>query len=358
MAKLKFPKEEQFIEALIKYYLINQEKLINIIATTEVKRTVSAYQKSITKQVTAVIKELNSSAIDWSNTNIPLQYKKGLESAVKSYAALNINIDVGQFARINERKIELLVGNTISDFTNANNFVGRSILDDVRKAGIDATISKELTGQTVKGMKDSLITTLIDKNITSIKTASGRRLNLASYAEIVARSTTREAQNRGLIDTVQNSGRDLVQMSSHATTCPVCEPLQGRVYSISGTNPDYPRLDFAFGAGHANIHPNCRHSLFPYVPELDKRREWNLDFSNRDFNIDNRSQTQIDNYNKEQKRKRELNRDRRQWERYKLAMPNETPKTLSAFRKSKKSNGDNWQALESQYRSIRLTKSQ
>ena len=61
--------------------------------------------------------------------------------------------------------------------------------------------------------------------------------------------------------------------------------------------------------------------------------------------------------NVSKKKKAELNRDRRQWERYKTMMPDKTPKTLSAFRKSKKSNSDKWQELESQYRSERIKQS-
>ena len=179
-------------------------------------------------------------------------------------------------------------------------------------------------------------------------------MNISSYAETVARSTSREAQNRGLLDTVTTSNRDLVKMSSHATTCPVCAPLQGRVYSISGTSTEYPPLEFAYGGAYANVHPSCRHVLMPYVPELDEDREKIKQFSNRGFDIDPRSKSQIDNYNREQKKNAERNRDRRQWERYKMAMPDETPKTFSAFRKSKASGSKAWQDLESKYRSLRI----
>ena len=57
-------------------------------------------------------------------------------------------------------------------------------------------------------------------------------------------------------------------ISSHGTTCKVCAPYEGRVYSRSGTDPDFPPLASAFGKVDPsgpddlantwlNIHPNC-----------------------------------------------------------------------------------------------------
>ena len=355
MAKVSHPREEQFILDLIRYYRAAELKLIKIIAEKEARGTVTQYSKSLLAQVQKQIDDMNKEAVSWSTTNLPPQYEKGIKSAVNGYSALGVEIgSVETFSKLNTRNIAIIVRNTTQDLVNANNFIGRKIEDDLRQAGLEAIAQKELTGQTVKQTKQNLINKLIDQNVMAIKTKNGRNMNISSYAEVVARSTSREAQNRGLLDTVTSANKDLVKMSSHLTTCPVCAPLQGRVYSISGTSTEYPPLEFAYGGVHANIHPNCRHVLMPYVPELDEDAEKVKAFSNRSFDIDSRSKSQIDNYNREQKKKAELNRDRRQWERYKTAMPNETPKTLSAFRKSKKSNSEKWQELESNYRSMRI----
>jgi len=354
MASIKFPHEPDFVLALIRYYRDAETKLIDIIAKKEAKGTVTAYSKSLLAQVQAEINALNKTSIEWSNTYLPLEYEKGIKSAVNGYVGMGVKVDtVASFAKLNVNSINIIVRNTIQDLTNANNFIGRKIADDLRSAGLEAIADKELTGLTVKQTKKNLINKLIDTNVMAIKTKNGRNMNISSYAETVARSTSREAQNRGTMETIQATGRDLVKMSSHLTTCPVCAPLQGRVYSISGTSTEYPPLETAYGGEYANIHNNCRHSLSPYVPELDESRVKTKAFSNRSFDIDPRSKTQIDNYNREQKKNADRNRDRRQWERYKSAMPDKTPKTFSGFRKSKQSNSDNWKQLESNYRSIR-----
>lgn len=258
MSKLSYPKEQQFIFDLIIYYQDAEQKLIRIIAQKEAKGTVTAYSKSLLNQVKKEIEKLNEKAIDWTADNLPVEYKKGIESAVNGYAQLGVEIgSVESFSKLNNKNINIIVRNTMNDLTNANNFIGRKIEDDIRQAGLDAIADKELTGLTVKQTKTNLINKLIDQNVMAIKTRNGRNMNISSYAETVARSTSREAQNRGLLDTVTTSNRDLVKMSSHATTCPICSPLQGRVYSISGKSTEYPSLEVAYGGIYANIHPNC-----------------------------------------------------------------------------------------------------
>lgn len=83
---------------------------------------------------------------------------------------------------------------------------------------------------------------------------------------MVTRTTSRQAVNVAIL--TKNPEQDLFKMSKHGTTCPVCAPYEGRVYSKSGENPDYPPLSAIFGkidrAGpealtnsYLNIHPNC-----------------------------------------------------------------------------------------------------
>ena len=46
---------------------------------------------------------------------------------------------------------------------------------------------------------------------------------------------------------VRRKNHALYQISAHGTTCRLCAGLEGRVYSKSGTDPDFPPLAAAFG---------------------------------------------------------------------------------------------------------------
>lgn len=358
MAKISHPNEPQHVIALIKAYTEAQTKLINVISQQLLRDNNATYQRKLLSQTNEVLTDLLSQSNSWTNEFIPLEYKKGVERVIKQYEEMGIQVaGYDRFSRLHDGQINILIQNTIDNFETATNFVGRNINDTVRQISIESVRQASLTGGTVQSIRKGLMQKFIDNNILSMQTRNGRNINLRSYAETVARSTTRESQNLAQMNHMRYQDKDLVQMSSHLTTCPVCAPLQGRVYSISGTSTEYPALDIAYSGGHANIHPNCRHVLSPYEPELDEAVNQTREFSNRSFDIDPRSQAQVNNYNKEQKENSKRNYDRRQWERYKMLMPNETPKTLARFRKSKRSNSEKYQELESNYRSIRQRKS-
>ena len=97
--------------------------------------------------------------------------------------------------------------------------------------------------------------------------AGSKRFTLAYYAELVARTKIREAQSWSVINTGISVGSDLVQVSSHNTTTPICIPFEGRVYSISGRDPDFPPLEDI-----PPYHCNGLHSLSVIFREIIEQR--------------------------------------------------------------------------------------
>lgn len=168
---------------------------------------------------------------------------------------------------------------------------------------------------------------------------------------MVARSTTREAGNLARETQLTENGYDLVEMTTHYPTCKICAPLQGRVYSISGKDKRFPPLSKAFKDGYHNVHPNCRHSVHPWIEELQDPDEIQkaLDDSGKPFE-DNRPEEEQKLYNKQQAQNRRARDDRRQYERYKGRLGEDAPKTFSAFRRMKKAAGDAWTGLQSKYK--------
>jgi hypothetical protein len=134
---------------------------------------------------------------------------------------------------------------------------------------------------------------LLDQGQTAFVDRRGRKWRLDSYAEMVARTTTREAASVATINTCDEFGLDLVRISTHSPTCELCAPLQGKVYSISGNDDRYPMLT---DERRPPIHPNCRHVLAPYVRELDDDAEETERRSNEPLNVDPRSEAEKQAY--------------------------------------------------------------
>jgi hypothetical protein len=341
------------VQKLIDIYVKAQETLVKTIAEKEARGNITTYQKSLLKQVRQILSDLDTEAKKWSNTVISDYYQQGIDEAIQGLKDLGQDIGTVDFNQIHQGAIEAIVNSAYGDLHDANNYIGRHIQDTVRQAGIDAVANKIATGQTVQETKKNLVNTLISQGLNGIKDKRGRNISLDAYASTVARSTTREATNTATTNQLVGLGYDLVKMSSHATTCPLCATYQGRVYSISGENRNYPPLDTAFSGEYANIHPNCKHVLMPYIPELDDNSDKLQEYSNSSFDISEVDKKAIDEYNKQQSEKAKLRSDRDQYQRYKLAMPDDTPKSFANFRQMKNANSDKFQKLQSQYKGLR-----
>lgn len=132
--------------------------------------------------------------------------------------------------------------------------IGRRIDDVLRRAGLDATARKLTEGLTVRDMRKILLSDLVQQGLAGFTDQAGRRWTLPAYAEMVARTTSREAYTQGTLQVIRRTGHDLVRASTHWPTCPICASRQGRVYSLSGRTPGWPSLA---DVGPTPWHPNC-----------------------------------------------------------------------------------------------------
>jgi hypothetical protein len=277
------------------------------------------------------IEVLDEFAGKWANGEITDAYNQGIDKVLETYRAANINVsDIAA----NNRVMKTLINNTVGSLQDANQFIGRSIEDNIRQAGLEAVASG--VGGGVKEIKNVLLEKLKDNGIPAIKDKNGRLIKADAYASMVARTTTREAANKASMQAVQDAGYDLVKIPSHFSTCEICAVYEGRVYSISGNTAGYPKLDDVFSGGHSTIHPNCTHSAVPYIIKFDDNPAQTKAESNRPFELTASDKRSVDNYNKEQAVKARRRSDRAEWEKEKAKDPQSVPKTFSAYRAKKR----------------------
>ena len=349
MAKAPIPRH---VIELIKTYQKAQIELINIIAKSTRETTVTAYRKRVLASVNEELRVLNEYATGWAQENIPIAYKNGVANTYETFRELNI--EVGKI-QINTRVLKTLVDNASGLLIDANNYVGRMINDEIRKVSLEVISEKVATGSTVKEAQTKLVKRLADKGVANIVDKRGRAIRLESYAEMVARTTTAEATNKGAIEAVSELGEDLVRMTWHNASCPICAPLEGRIYSISGDSKAYPPLSEALPDGRSTPHPKCRHRFVPYFTKYDDDAEKNKTFSNRPFEIGKQEQAKVDAYYKAQKEKAALNRVKKQWQESIAYAPKDTPKTLTGYVKLKAKDNEEFSALRAKVLDARKT---
>lgn len=354
------------VQALIATYQRAQERIIKAILANKSVAFNSAMLRSINKELAV----LQGKTVAWVERAIPAAYRSGMDSVNRSYVSQYADAGaVGpakyptEFATLNRNAIKVLVQNTQADFDKALGFVGRRVQDDIRQAGLQAVADKVASGTTVDKMRKILAEKYAQQGLAAIKYQRQGKdvfMSLDAYAGLIARTTTAEATNTASINQNKSIGGDLMQLTSHASACPICMPLEGRVYSVDGKDPDYPPLSTAFSSEYATIHPNCGHRLVPYIVDFKDEAQLEADrkFSNRSFDVGDwpqaereRAQAGLDAYRRGQAKSRALYTDRRQYERYKAALGDGAPKSFSGFRAMKKADGENWRELSKKYRS-------
>lgn len=99
----------------------------------------------------------------------------------------------------------------------------------------------------------------------------GRQWPLDRYAEMVARTTTREAMTQGTINRLREHGLQLAQVSPHNAD-DFCRYYENAIVSIGeSAHPVYPPLSAINGP--PPWHPNCQHALTPFVERLATEEE-------------------------------------------------------------------------------------
>lgn len=355
-------------DKLIKLYETAMKELYREIAYREYRGNATGYQRLLLERVQTILKRLKRQTPGAVMEALKPAYLSGIRSFVKDIeTTVGITLD----PQIPWRQLNILIQNTTDQLTLATNRVGRIWQDAIRRAGIEATKHKLATGQTVDQMRRQLLTELMNINPrgrdgqTGIITKRGT-MRLDSYAALVARSTTAEAQNASKIEMAREHGYDLAHFTKHSPTCGVCAQHEDRMYALTkeaangkykGPNGEplhFPYLyDTAFVSGYDNIHPNCIHRLVIAVPEFMKPDElavWSRK-SMRPFE-DTRSERDRKAYARIQADNRSRWQDRRQWERYRAVLPDQTPANFGEFRVMKRSKSDRWKDLQTDYKYV------
>lgn len=269
--------------------------------------------------------------------------------------------------------IDQLAENLLGEITEASNkayetvqeyyTIGRLEAGKLRTTGLLEVAKQEAAGTSWTKTSASMAQELKNQGITSFVDKAGRKWTLADYCNMCARTTAKQAEVAAVLAA---DDHDLWQIVKIGTTCPVCAPLEGRVYSKSGTNPNYPPLSLAFGKidpegpddltnTYLNIHPNCLHSLIKYttVGRSEKQIQQDIDFSDPQKNPidrDPRTKKQIAAYREKERNRRKLMNDMHQWRRYRAVLGDKAYKTFETFRKHKLANDEVYKKLQAEYR--------
>ncbi len=380
MPSLNRASHDKELEKLISIFLKAETDIINEIGRLRSQGLVDYHAVAALERVQAILRKMENDAWEYVPQMIEKQFyvrvpeaRKRLdvpETPAKHAAGYrNAAALTGEQMDIVQRLTQNLMGEitdaTMTSMTTLQSAIlGRIQPDVYRRVGMEQVAAMQATGRGVSKTVPAFVELLRREGVTAFIDKAGRRWSLHTYCSMVTRTTSRQAEIAAVL--TADPEHDLYKISSHNTTCKICAPFEGRVYSRSGTDPDFPPLASAFGKidrggpdtlanTWLNIHPNCLHVLIPWTPagrtaeEIQKIK----DFSNpkkNPFTLDPRSQKEREAYRKKEKAREEWLRMYRQWERYRMTLGDKVPKTYQTFEKHKMADDDKYHSWERLYR--------
>ena len=357
MPTLNRAPNEKELEKLISIYLKAETDIINEIGRLRSKGLVDYAAVAALERVQAILRKMESDSWEYVPKMIEKQFyvrvpeaRKELEipetpekhAAGYANAAALTGDQMDLVQSLTQQLMAEITDATMTAMATVQSAIlGRIEPDVYRRVGLEQVAAMQATGRGANAVVPGFVEALRREGITAFTDKAGRRWSLHTYCSMVTRTTSRQAEIAAVLSADQN--HDLYLISSHGTTCALCAPYEGRVYSKSGTDPDFPPLSAAFGKidpsgpdnlanTWLNIHPNCLHVLLPWTPagrtpeEIQKIKDFS-DPRKNPFTLDPRSQKQINAYRKKEAARRPWLARYRQWERYRMTLGDKVPKT-------------------------------
>jgi hypothetical protein len=185
--------------------------------------------------------------------------------------------DDSNFFKVNRRRMDTLVSASQGELRTANRAMLRQMDDVYRQTIFKAQVFHNSGAASLGKAIDMATQDFLDKGIDCITYSNGRKVNVASYAEMALRTAAQRAVFAGEGARRDEIGVRTVVVSAHNNCSPLCLPWQGKVYIddvYSGgkaSDGKYPLLSTAMKAGL--FHPNCRHNMATFFPGRSKLPE-------------------------------------------------------------------------------------
>lgn len=216
------------------------------------------------RQLEAVQRELRALDQRTRRLSIDIARQAYVRGAIAVDVATGTEVAAGFRFGTQAHRLAVAIGaqNIAGRARSAAALVGRRTDDAFRRIGLEETTRGVGAGEERRLVGRAIERRLIDEGVTDALTgfvdARGARWQLDTYAEMVARTTTRELVTAGTRARMQETAQDIITISSHSPTCEICAGYDGNTYSMNGQTPGLDVIDQL-----PPFHPNCLHVVTP-----------------------------------------------------------------------------------------------
>lgn len=191
------------------------------------------------------------------------------------------------FFHSSDERLRSLIREMRSNEARVERAALRYMNDVYRKTILRTATAMTAGGMTYQQATDEATKDFLAQGINCVVYANGRRVNIASYAEMALRTCATRAMLLGEGKQREKLGIDTVLVSQYGACSDTCLPWQGRVYiddvfqpyygdpggsfGISQNGRQYMRLSIAIQGGL--FHPNCRHTISTWIEGISTMPE-------------------------------------------------------------------------------------
>ena len=240
-------------ERLIKLYSRAEKDILDEVTKALLKGNSTRQLNAMLRNVKKIKKDLLAGARDWSTQAIQEAYDAGMKSTGLPGGA--------GFNAVHQQAMQVLSENTYGRFEIVDQVIGRRVNDVYRSIALENVTGQVVGYQTWQQTAKRIRADMAERGITGFVDAAGKRWNMETYAEMIARTVPRAAMIEGTKNRLLEHGYDLAQVvgGSSSRTCDKCMRWVGRTVSLTGKTSGYPTLADALGDGL--FHPNCTHNI-------------------------------------------------------------------------------------------------
>lgn len=268
------------VYAYIKKEVIKEMQKISLVEYSEIRAMKTR------NRISRLLELTNRKTYQWTKGAIPAAYNEAIGYSRISLDVLGMKPNPLFSPKIHASSVDKFINETVKYLINANGSIknitnaylylmkkaSEELLElkefDGWEAGAEDWIREEIlegveTGASrqvvARGVREYLLNQMDEDGLINVK---GRRYQPRKYSEMVARTEMRSAQSEAVINSCHEYESDLVAVSDHGTTTPICLPYEGGIFSLSGRSAEYPYLE-----AYPPFHPNCQHYITPTSPE-------------------------------------------------------------------------------------------
>lgn len=191
------------------------------------------------------------------------------------------------FFGVNSDKVGALIDEMTASEADVQKAALRYMDDVYRRTILRADAVLTAGGVTMQQAVDLAVKDFLVQGITCIRYKNGRRVNIATYAEMALRTSNTRAMLLGEAQKRERMGIDTVLVSQYGACSDTCLPWQGLFYiddvwqpysgertpggsyGVSRNGRSYMLLSVAVKAGL--FHPNCRHTVGTWIEGVSRR---------------------------------------------------------------------------------------